>query len=99
MPFGWCKRIGLGRFMSLNLSKRGASQRGGPTLLGPKPRGKHSGAVIVLSEPDNEPAVLIHWPPAASVASPAAFPTVASKITAVVANAAVKLAQTKASRL
>jgi hypothetical protein len=32
--------------------------------------------VIVLSEPDNEPAaVLIHWPPAASVASPTAFPT------------------------
>ena len=32
--------------------------------------------VIVLSEPDNEPAaVLIHWPPAASVASPMAFPT------------------------
>jgi hypothetical protein len=37
--------------------------------------------VIVLSEPDNEPAaVLIHWPTAASVASPAAFPTTASKI-------------------
>ena len=32
--------------------------------------------VIVLSEPDNEPAaVLIHWPPASSVASPMAFPT------------------------
>jgi hypothetical protein len=30
--------------------------------------------LIVLSEPDNEPAaVLIHWPSAASVASPAAF--------------------------
>jgi hypothetical protein len=53
--------------------------------------------VIVLSEPDNEPAaVLIHWPPAASVASPTTFPTVASKITAIVASAAVKLAQHKA---
>src|SRR5215207_7829502 len=38
--------------------------------------------VIILSEPDNEPAaVLIRWPAAASVASPAAFPTTASKIT------------------
>jgi hypothetical protein len=56
--------------------------------------------VIVLSEPDNEPAaVLIHWPAAASVASPAAFPTTASKITAVVASAAVRLAQHKAKRL
>jgi hypothetical protein len=37
--------------------------------------------VIILNEPDNEPAaVLIHWPPAASVASPAAFQTTASKI-------------------
>lgn len=56
--------------------------------------------VIVLSEPDNEPAaVLIHWPPAASVASPATFPTTASKITAIVASAAVQLAQHKAKRL
>jgi hypothetical protein len=39
--------------------------------------------LIILSEPDNEPAaVLIRWPAAASVASPAAFPTTASKITA-----------------
>jgi hypothetical protein len=46
--------------------------------------------VIILSEPDNEPAaVLIRWPAAASVASVAAFPTTASKITAVVAGAAV----------
>jgi hypothetical protein len=31
--------------------------------------------LIELREPDNEPgAVLIHWPAAASVASPAAFP-------------------------
>ena len=53
--------------------------------------------VIVLSEPDTEPAaVLIYWPPAASVASTAAFPTTASKITAIVASAAVKLAQHKA---
>src|SRR5215217_28460 len=50
--------------------------------------------VIVLSEPDNEPAaVLIHWPPAASVASPTAFPTTASKITAIVASAVVRLAK------
>jgi hypothetical protein len=36
--------------------------------------------VIVLSEPDNEPsAVLIVWPSAASAASPAPFPTTASK--------------------
>jgi hypothetical protein len=56
--------------------------------------------VIILSEPDNEPAaVLIRWPSAASVASPAAFPTTASKITAVVASAAVRLAQHKAKRL
>jgi hypothetical protein len=56
--------------------------------------------VIVLSEPDNEPAaVLIHWPKAASVASPAAFPTTASRITTIVASAAVKLAQHKAKRL
>ena len=56
--------------------------------------------VIILSEPDYEPAaVLIHWPSAVSVASPAAFPTTASKITAVVASAAVRLAQHKAKRL
>jgi hypothetical protein len=56
--------------------------------------------VIILSEPDNEPAaVLIRWPAAASVASPAAFPATASKITAVVASAAVRLAQHKAKRL
>ena len=56
--------------------------------------------VVVLSEPDNEPAaVLIHWPAAASVASPAAFPTTASKITAIVASANVRLAQHKAKRL
>jgi hypothetical protein len=43
--------------------------------------------IIELREPDNEPAaVLIHWPSAASVASPAAFPTVASKITTIVAS-------------
>jgi hypothetical protein len=55
--------------------------------------------VIILSEPDNEPAaVLIRWP-AAAVASPAAFPATASKITAVVASAAVRLAQHKAKRL
>ncbi len=53
--------------------------------------------LIELREPDNEPAaVLIHWPSAASVASPAAFPTTASKITAIVASGAVKLAQHKA---
>jgi hypothetical protein len=56
--------------------------------------------LIELREPDNEPAaVLIHWPPAASVASPAAFPTTASKITAIVASGAVKLTQHKAKRL
>jgi hypothetical protein len=56
--------------------------------------------IIILNEPDNESAaVLIHWPPAASVASPAAFPTVASKITTIVASAAVRLAQHKAKRL
>jgi len=55
--------------------------------------------IIVLSEPDNEPAaVLIHWPKAASVASPATFPTTASKITTIVASAAVRLAQHKAKR-
>jgi hypothetical protein len=56
--------------------------------------------VIILSELDNEPsAVLIHWPAAASVTSPAAFPTTAGKITALVASAAVRLAQHKAKRL
>jgi hypothetical protein len=57
--------------------------------------------VIVLSEPDNEPAaVLVHWPLAASsVASSAAFPATASKITTIVASAAVRLAQHKARRL
>jgi hypothetical protein len=56
--------------------------------------------VIVLSEPDNDPAaVLIHWPAAASVASPTVFPATASKITTIVASAAVKLAQHKARRL
>jgi hypothetical protein len=56
--------------------------------------------IIELREPDNEPAsVLIHWPPAASVTSPAIFPGTASKITVIVANAAVKLAQIKARRL
>jgi hypothetical protein len=50
--------------------------------------------VLILSEPDNEPAaVLVNWPAAASVVSPAAFPTTASKITAIVASAAVRLAQ------
>jgi site-specific DNA recombinase len=44
-------------------------------------------------------AVLIHWPAAASVTSPAAFPTTASKITALAASAAVRLAQHKAKRL
>jgi hypothetical protein len=39
MPFGWCKRIGLGRFMSLNLSKRGASQRGRANTTGTKAPG------------------------------------------------------------
>jgi hypothetical protein len=54
--------------------------------------------VIILNQPDNEPAaVLIVWPPAASVASPTAFPAIASKITAIVASAAVRLAQHKAS--
>jgi hypothetical protein len=43
--------------------------------------------------------VLIHWPAAASVAFPAAFPATASKITAIVASAAVRLAQHKAKRL
>jgi hypothetical protein len=56
--------------------------------------------VIVLSEPDNEPAaVIIHWPSAASVASPTVFPATASKITTIVASAAVRLAQHKAKRL
>jgi hypothetical protein len=56
--------------------------------------------VILLSQPDNEPsAVVIHWPAAASIASPAAFPTTASKITTIVASAAVRLAQIKARRL
>jgi hypothetical protein len=40
------------------------------------------------ANPTNEPAALvIRWPAAASVASRAAFPTTASKITAVVASA------------
>jgi hypothetical protein len=44
--------------------------------------------IIILGESDNEPAALvIRWPAAASVASRAAFPTTASKITAVVASA------------
>jgi hypothetical protein len=56
--------------------------------------------IIVLNQPDSEPAaVLIVWPAAASVASPAAFPTTASKITAIVASAAVQLARHKAKRL
>jgi hypothetical protein len=53
-----------------------------------------------MSKPDNEPAaVLIRWPAAPLIASPAAFPTTASKIAAIVASAAVKLAQIKAMRL
>jgi hypothetical protein len=56
--------------------------------------------IITLNQPDNEPAaVLIHWPAAPSVASPATFPTTASKITAIVASAAVQLARHKAKRL
>ena len=56
--------------------------------------------IIILNEPDNEPAaVLIYWPTAASVASSAAFPATASKITTIVASAAVRLAQHKAKRL
>jgi hypothetical protein len=56
--------------------------------------------VIILSEPGNEPAaVLIHWPAAASVASPTVCPTTPRKITIIVASAAVRLAQHKARRL
>jgi hypothetical protein len=56
--------------------------------------------IIILNEPDNEPAaVLIHRPAAPSVALPAAFPATASKITTIVASAAVRLAQHKAKRL
>jgi hypothetical protein len=56
--------------------------------------------LIELRQPDNMPAaVVIVWPTAASVTSPAAFPTTASKITAIVASAAVKLAQHKARGL
>jgi hypothetical protein len=39
MPFGWRKRIGPGRFMSLNLSKRGASLTG---RLGPMSSNSHT---------------------------------------------------------
>jgi hypothetical protein len=36
--------------------------------------------VIILNQPDNEPAaVLIVWPPAASVASPTAFPAISKQ--------------------
>jgi hypothetical protein len=66
-------------------------------------RGKITSAdelLIELREPDNMPAtVVIVWPPAASVASPTTFPTTAGKITAIVARAAVRLAQHKARRL
>jgi hypothetical protein len=56
--------------------------------------------LIELRQPDNMPAtVVIVWPAAPSVASPTAFPTTASKITAIVASAAVRLAQHKAKRL
>jgi hypothetical protein len=56
--------------------------------------------LIELRQPDNMPAtVVIVWPAAPSVASPTAFPTTASKITAIVASAAVRLAQQKAKRL
>jgi hypothetical protein len=56
--------------------------------------------LIELREPNDMPAtVVIVWPTAASVATPAAFPTTASKITAIVASAAVRLAQHKAKRL
>jgi hypothetical protein len=56
--------------------------------------------LIELREPNDMPAtVVIVWPKAASVATPAAFPTIASKITAIVASAAVRLAQHKAKRL
>jgi hypothetical protein len=56
--------------------------------------------LIELRQPDNMPAtVVIVWPAAPSVASPTAFPTIASKITAIVAGAAVRLAQHKAKRL
>ena len=56
--------------------------------------------LIELRQPDNMPAtVVIIWPTAPSVAAPAAFPATASKITALVASAAVRLAQHKAKRL
>jgi hypothetical protein len=56
--------------------------------------------LIELREPNDMPAtVVIVWPTAVSVATPAAFPTTASKITAIVASAAVRLAQHKAKRL
>jgi hypothetical protein len=55
--------------------------------------------LIELRQPDNMPAtVVIVWPAAPSVASPTAFPTTASKLTAIVASAAVRLAQHKARR-
>ena len=48
--------------------------------------------VIVLSEPDSEPAaVLIHWPTAASVASPIGPPTVTALAVAPLWNRAVQL--------
>jgi hypothetical protein len=56
--------------------------------------------LIELREPDGMPAtVVLIWPAAPSVASLATFPTTASKITAIVASAAVQLARHKAKRL
>jgi Protein of unknown function (DUF4236) len=40
MPFGWRKRIGLGRLLSLNLSKRGASLSGRVGLLSSSTRSR-----------------------------------------------------------
>jgi hypothetical protein len=44
MPFGWRKRIGLGRFMSLNLSKRGASLTGRVGPLSSSTRSRKTGS-------------------------------------------------------
>ena len=55
--------------------------------------------LIKLPKPDDMSAtVVIVSPTAASVTSPVAFPTVASKITTIVASTAVRLAQHKAKR-
>jgi hypothetical protein len=55
--------------------------------------------VLVEPEPGDMPnSVVIHWPPAATVSDPGAFPEFASGVVKLFAAAATKLAGIKARR-